>query len=89
MMKSVTQKVVEVEGEGLMALMNQRITVFCMNYIYTGKLTGVNATCILLEDAAIVYETGAFNDPKWKDAQALPNPVYIQIAAIESFTILK
>lgn len=89
MMKSVTQKVVEVEGEGFLALMDQRITVFAMNYIYTGKLTGVNATCILLEDAAIVYETGAFNEPKWKDAQALPKPIYIQLAAIEAFTILK
>ncbi len=89
MMKSVTQKVIEVEGEGFLALMDQRITVFGVNYIYTGKLAGVNATCILLEDAAIVYETGAFNDPKWKDAQALPKPVYIQIAAIESFTVLK
>jgi hypothetical protein len=49
MMKSVTQKVVEVEGEGFLALMDQRITAFCMNYIYTGKLTGVNATCIRLE----------------------------------------
>ena len=82
-------EVTEVEGEGLMALMGQVVTIFCMNYIYTGKLTGVNASCILLENASIVYETGAFTDPKWKDAQALPKPVYVQIAAIEAFTILK
>ena len=72
-----------------MALMGQVVTIFCMNYIYTGKLTGVNASCVLLENASIVYETGAFGDPKWKDAQALPKPVYVQIAAIESFTVLK
>ena len=78
----------EVEGEGLVGLMGQRVTFFCMNYIYTGKLTGVNDTCVLLEDAAIVYETGAFTDAKWKDAQALPNALYVQMSAIESFTVL-
>ena len=30
MMKSVKQNVVEIEGEGFLALMDQRITVFCM-----------------------------------------------------------
>lgn len=60
--------VTEVEGEGLMALLGERVTLFCLNYIYTGKLTGVNSTCVLLEDAAIVYETGAFDASAWKDA---------------------
>ena len=50
--------VVQKDGEGLEALMGQRITLFCMNYIYTGKLVGVNATCVKLSDPAIVYETG-------------------------------
>ena len=87
MKKIVT--VTEVEGEGLTALLGQRITLFCMNYIYTGELIGVNATCIMLKNAAIVYETGAFTDAKWKDAQPLPNDVYVQTAAIESFTVIK
>lgn len=82
-------KVEEVEGEGLLALLGQRVTLFCLNYIYTGKLTGVNQTCVLLEDPAIVYETGPFNDSKWKDAQSLPNSLYVQLGAIESFTVLK
>jgi len=81
--------VVEVEGEGLVSLLGQRVTLFCMNYIYTGDLAGVNTTCVLLENAAIVYETGAFNTKEWKDAQALPNSVYVQTAAIEAFTVLK
>ena len=34
--------VTEVEGEGLTKLMGERVTLFCMNYIYTGKLVGVN-----------------------------------------------
>ena len=81
--------VVEVEGEGLVSLLGQRVTLFCMNYIYTGDLTGVNTACVLLENAAIVYETGAFSTKEWKDAQSLPNSVYVQTAAIESFTVLK
>ena len=70
-------------------LMGQRITLFCMNYIYTGKLVGVGMTCVKLSDPAIVYETGAFSDKAWKDAQPLPNDLYVSTAAIESFGILK
>ena len=50
----------EVNGEGLDKLLGDRVTLFCLNYIYTGKLSGVNETCVLLTDAAIVYETGSF-----------------------------
>lgn len=87
-MKKLVQ-VQEVEGEGLISLLGQRITLFCLNYIYTGKLVGVNDTCVQLENAAIVYETGAFNDKKWKDAQSLPNNIYIMNACIEAFGIVK
>jgi len=82
-------EVQEVEGEGLLSLIGERITVWCSNYIYTGKLVGVNDDCIKLENAAIVYETGAFNDKEWKDAQSLPHGCYVRVAAIESFMILK
>jgi len=74
---------------GLEDLMGQRITLFCMNYIYTGKLIGVNTTCVKLSDPAIVYETGAFSDKAWKDAQELPNDLYVSTAAIESFGVVK
>lgn len=78
-------KVQEVEGEGLLSLLNKRVLVFCTNYIYTGTLMGVNESCILLEDAAVVYETGAFSGKVFDDAQKLPSPLYIQVYAIESF----
>ena len=87
MKKLVT--VQEVEGEGLESFLGERITLFCLNYIYTGNLVGVNHDCVKLEDAAIVYETGAFTDTAWKDAQKLPHPVYVTKATIESFMILK
>ena len=83
MKKIVT--VTEVDGEGLVALMGKKVMLFCMNYIYTGTLTGVNQTCVLLEDAAIVYETGAFDSKSFKDAQRLPHSLYVQTGAIESF----
>ena len=79
----------EVNGEGLEKLLGEVVTLFCLNYIYTGKLIGVNATCVLLSDAKIVYETGPLGDTKWKDAQALPDEWYVQTSSIESFGKLK
>ena len=81
--------VTDVKGEGLMKLMGKRVTLFCLNYIYTGTLTGVNADCVLLTDPAIVYETGAFETKTWKDAQKLPNDLYVMLACIESFGLVK
>ena len=79
----------EVENEGLLKLMGERVTFFCLNYIYTGKLTGVNDQFVKLEDAAIVYETGDFSDKEWKDAQKLLRPVYVMLSTVESFSVLK
>ena len=81
--------VTEVENEGLEALLGKRVTLFCGIYIYTGKLVGVNTQCVKLEDAGIVYETGAFTDEKWRDCQSLPNDWYVAIQSIESFGELK
>ena len=88
-MKVLPVKVVEVENEGLMSLLGQTITCFCAVYIYTGKLVGVNDECIKLENPKIVYETGAFTDKNWKDAQELTKEMYIQKGMIESFGIMK
>lgn len=79
----------EVEGEGLPSLLGQRVTLFCSAYIYTGKLIGVNDTCVKLTDASIVYETGPLTDKVWRDAQTLPNDWYVQLTSVESFGILK
>jgi hypothetical protein len=84
-----TVAVIEVENEGFNALLGQTITVFCAVYIYTGKLVGVNTDFIKIEGAKIVYETGAFNEKNWKDAQSLPNDWYVQKSMIESFGVLK
>lgn len=80
----------EVSGEGLDKLLGERVTFFCANYFYTGKLIGVNETCVLLEDPAIIYETGPFTDASWKDVQSLNVKTwYVQRAYIESFGVTK
>lgn len=84
MKKIVT--VSEVEEEGLIGLLGKNVLLFCLNYIYTGTLTGVNTDCVLLENPYIVYETGAFDSIKFMDAQKLPNNLYVRIGSIESFS---
>ena len=86
---SMKRLIEETDGEGLDKLIGEKVTLFCANYIYAGKLIGVNSTCVLLRDACIVYETGPLTDKTWKDAQALPHDWYVQTGAIESFGLLK
>ena len=82
----VTAKVVEVEGEGFVSLLDTNIEIYTIDYIYAGKLVGVNDTCVKLEDPHIVYETGEFSAKKYKDCQSMCKPEhYIQISAIISF----
>jgi flagellar basal body rod protein FlgF len=82
------KQIVEVQGEGLVSLLGQRVTLYCMNYIYEGKLVGVNDNDVKLEDAGIVYETGELNAKTWKDRQGLSNPLYVRSNAIESYTVM-
>lgn len=88
-MKKVAQ-IVEVEGEGFEALLEETVVLFCLNYIYTGKLVGVNESFVKLENPGIVYETGDFQTTvkagAFKDVQWLPvKEFYIQRSAVESF----
>lgn len=83
-MKKLVQ-VQEIEGEGLDALLGEQVILFCGNYFYAGKLIGVNDKFVLLEDAGIVYETGAFSDAKWKDFQKMQQPIYVMVSHIEAF----
>ena len=77
------------EVSGFDALLGESITLFCLNYIYTGKLVGVNDTHLELSGASIVYETGGLCDSEWKDAQPLPHNWCVQLSAIESWGLLK
>jgi hypothetical protein len=84
------KKLVEVENSGFEASIGEVITLFCCRYIYTGKLTCVSATTLELTDAAIVYDTGAFDKKEWDDAQKLPHGVWnIERSSVESWGKLK
>lgn len=85
----VDKKIEEVENEGLIALLGKTVTLFCVNYIYAGKLVGVNKSCVKLENAHIVYETGDFSTHSFKDAQRVGKEFYVNTQAIESFGLLK
>lgn len=85
------RKIIEVTGEGLEGCMGEQVLVWCANYIYTGKLLGVNEHDILLGGAEMVFETGAFDNRELKDSQALPGlggHHYIRICAIESYCVI-
>ena len=77
---------IEVLGEGLEALLGERVLLMCGNYFYTGVLEGVNETYVKLTDSGIVYETGPWSDRKYTSEQKLHMDVwYVSRAAIESF----
>lgn len=86
---AVVETVVTEEKDGLEILMGQRVTLLCNSYFYTGKLVGVNADCVKLSEAKVVYETGPLTKKEWGDAQDLPNDWYVMKSAIESYGILK
>ena len=85
------KKIIETdESEGLESLLGETVTLICMSYFYTGKLVGVNDTCVKLKDPYMIYETGAWNKADWEDAQKLPKEfLYVSIPAIESFGVMK
>jgi hypothetical protein len=80
------KKIVEIDAKaGIESLLGERVILLCLNYFYAGQLAGVSRTCVLLEDASIVYETGEWGQPEWKDAQKTGRPVYVRLGCIESF----
>jgi hypothetical protein len=80
----------EISGEGFEKLLGEYVTLFCCRYIYHGKLIGVNETCVLLDDAGFVFDTGALSDTKFTTEEKIPNKQwYVSISSIESFGKLK
>ena len=80
---------VEASNEGLESFIGQKITLFCANYFYSGRLVGVGKNDVKLEDPAIVYETGAFTEKQYKDEQKLGVQYwYVRRSAVESYGVL-
>ena len=88
-MKKLLQ-VIETGETALESLMGKKVTFFCLNYIYTGELIGINGDSVLLKDPAIVFETGKFSESSYKDVQSLGvEEFFIAKGCIESFGVLK
>lgn len=88
-MKKVVS-VTEVDGEGLEALLGEKVLLMCANYFYTGKLVGVNAQYVMLKDPAIVYETGEWSANTYANVQPLhAKTFYVMTSAIEAFGVSK
>ena len=84
-MKRIVETV-ETNDDGLEALLGENVEIWCLNYIYAGKLIGVNCSDIILEDAVVVYETGELGAKEFKDAQKLnPKEWRIRTRTIESY----
>lgn len=80
----------EAEDDGFSPLLGEQITLLCANYFYTGKLIGVNADFVELEDPAIVYETGEWTAAKYQDVQLLGcKTLRVRTQAIEAYGKLK
>lgn len=74
---------------GLDSLLGETVLLMCTCYFYTGKLIGVNMNSVELEDPAIVYETGSWQEKGFKDSQLLPVRIWqVQRSHIESFGVL-
>jgi len=84
------KRLVETEEKTLESLIGENVLLMCANYFYSGKLTGVNETCVELTDPHIVYETGAWGNKTYQDAQKMHTPKwYVSLTAIESFGLGK
>lgn len=68
-------------------MLGKNVMLFCVNYIYTGVLVGLNDSVVKLEKPRIVYETGAFDTDTFLDAQAIPSDLYVTLSSIESFSV--
>lgn len=71
---------------GLQALMDEKVELWCLNYIYSGILREIRIDAVLLENPSVVYETGDFIQRQHQDAQSLNRKYWwVKRSAIESY----
>ena len=70
-------------------MLGKAVVVLAANYIYAGVLAAYTHEHVVLTDAKIVYETGAWDRAdrsSWKSAEKLPiRHLFIERSAIESW----
>jgi len=70
---------------GPASLVGTNVLVFTTTYIYYGYLHAVNCDFLQLNNPRIVYETGPFNTPKFKDSQPCTSEhLFLSISHIET-----
>src|SRR3990167_7470274 len=83
-----THPIIQETADGLEKLLGEMFQLWCLNYIYSGKLVGVNTNDVVLEDAVVVYETGKMTDKQFKFAEPVASKeLFIRTAAIESYSL--
>lgn len=82
------QNPVESKADGLESLLGEYVQLWCLNYIYSGKLIGVNTNDVVLSEAVVVYETGKMTDKQFKFAEPVASEeLFVRTAAIESYSL--
>ena len=78
---------VETAVDGLDKLLGEYVELYCLNYIYSGKLVGVNEFDVCLAECCIVYETGKLDDHSgYKFSESFNQEErFVQKAHIESY----
>lgn len=78
---------VETEVDGLDKLLGEYVELWCLNYIYAGRLVGVNEENVCLTECQVVYETGKLDDHTgFKFAESFRQEErFVQKSHIESF----
>jgi hypothetical protein len=80
----------ESEGTTIEQMLGEKITFYCCRYIYTGVLKSIDEFSFQIDGAKIVYDTGEFTDPGWKDAEDFPKKVWnVTRQSVESFGALE
>lgn len=77
----------EVSGEGLEKLLGERVILMCGAYFYEGKLVGVNATDVIIQDPYIVFDAGEWTKKGYVTQEKIAHvdEWYVRIASIESY----
>ena len=77
----------EVQGEGLEALLGERVILLCAAYFYEGKLVGVNDDDVILGDPHIVFGAGSWEESSYSTIEAIKHADEwrIRTASIESY----
>lgn len=76
-------------GEVLKEYVGRTVTLYCVNYFYSGPLVDVRDGCAILNPAIIIYNTGDHGAKDWSCARPFPEQWCVSLDAVESFGYFK